>query len=308
MATDAIIGNRNEHSKIRYTQTLLWIAGMEVLLFWSFLTLVGFFPTQALTSLAPIASALGFIIVGLGILEFGIVVLNVQLAWLLPDDHDESGVAPFLCGYCLLAQSLLMFPPLVMVAVVFVPLLLISLASVGWYFQKFSSLKLARNGRGAQQSPLSLRALLWMPVSLLGLGMIPILLSFVCGPYYFQLAINNWRYLGFVVMCSAIGMMSVSFLPLAICYAFLYLDRCSWSVKKVTTVILVLFFSFGIAIETILSGFGSAFMPLALIAVVMFVAGVWSGLKPWRLDGLRVVIAKPACKTSVPDVKFDDLD
>jgi hypothetical protein len=308
MATDAIIGNTNEYPRTRYTQTLLWIVGTEVLLFWSFLTLVGFFPTAAVTWLAPIASVLGFIIFGLGILEFGIVVLTVQLAWLLPDDHDESGVAPFLCGYCLLAQSLLMFPPLVVVAVVVVPLVLISLAAVGWYFQKFTSIKLAANGRVAHQSPLSLRDLLWMPVSLLGLGMIPILLSFVCGPFYFELAITNWKHLGFVVMCSAIGMMSVSFLPLSICYTFLYLDKCNRHVKILTTVFVVFCFGFGIAIEAIFSDFGSAIVPLALIVVVMFVAGVWSGLKPWRLDGLGVVIAKPVCTTSVLDVKFDDID
>jgi len=50
------------------------------------------------------------------------------------------------------------------------------------------------------------------------------------------------------------------------------------------------------------------FLILALIAVVMFVAGVWSGLKPWQLDGLRVVIAKPIYRPDVADVKFDDFN
>jgi hypothetical protein len=308
MATDAITSDTNDYPRTQYTQTLLWIGAAEVVFFWGFLVLVGLFPRQAITSFAPISSIFGFIIVGLAILEFGVVVLNVQLAWLLPDDHDESGVAPFLCGYCLLAQSLLMFPPLVMVAVVVVPLLLISLASVGWYFQKFTSLKLAKHGSVAMQSPLSLRALLWMPICLLGLGIIPIMLSLFCGPYYFELAITNWKHLGFVVICSAMGMMSVSFLPLAICYAFLYLDRCSRSAKILTTAIVILIFGSGIAIEATLSNFSSPIMPLALIAVVMFVAGVWSGLKPWQLDGLRVVIAKPIYRPDVADVKFDDLN
>ncbi len=308
MANDAITISTNEYPRTRYTQPLIWIAGSVVLFFWSFLILVGVFPNQATTSLAPVSSVLGFIIAGLAILEFGIVVLNVQLAWLLPVDHDESGVAPFLCGYCLLAQSLLMFPPLVMVSVVVVPLVLISLASVGWYFQKFTSIKLVKPGRDELQRPLSLRSLLWMPASLLGLGLIPIALSLFCGPYLFELAITHWKHLGFVVICSATGMMSVSFVPLSLCYAFLYLDRCSQSVKIVTLATVSLCFGLGISIEAILSGFGSAIVPLALIAVVMFVAGVWSGLKPWQLDGLQVVIAKPIYGTGVPDVKFDEID
>lgn len=308
MAKDAITNSNNEYPRTRYTQPLLWIAGAVVLFFWSFLILVGVFPNQATTSLAPVSSVLGFIIAGLAILEFGIVVLNVQLAWLLPVDHDESGVSPFLCGYCLLAQSLLMFPPLVVVSVVVVPLVLISLASVGWYFQKFTSLKLVRPGRDELQSPLSLRSLLWMPASLLGLGLIPIALSLLCGPFLFELAMTNWKHLGFVVICSATGMMSVSFLPLALCYAILYLDRCSRSVKILTVATVTLCFGLGIFIEAILSGFGSAIVPLALIAVVMFVAGVWSGLKPWQLDGLRVVIAKPIYRTDVLGVKFDDVN
>ena len=308
MATDAIANRNNEYPRTRYTHTLLWIAGAEILFFWSFLILIGVFPNQATTSLAPVSSVLGFIIAGLAILEFGIVVLNVQLAWLLPVDHDESGVAPFLCGYCLLAQSLLMFPPLVMVSVVVVPLVLISLASVGWYFQKFTSLKLVKPDSNVMQCPMSLRSLLWMPASLLGLGLIPIVLSLFCGPYLFELAINNWKHLGFVVICSATGMMSVSFVPLALCYAILYLDRCSRTVKTLTLATIALCFGLGISIEAILSGFGSAIVPLALIAVVMFVAGVLSGLKPWQLDGHKVVIAKPSFGTVVPDVKFDDLD
>ena len=307
MATDAFANSTNEYPSTRYTHTLLWIAGTEVLFFWSFLCLLGVFPNLATTSLAPVSSVFGFIIVGLGILEFGVVVLNVQLAWLLPGDHDESGVAPFLCGYCLLAQSLLMFPPLVMVSVVVVPLVLISLAFVGWYFQKFTSLKLIRPGREAMQSPLSLRSLLWMPASFLGLGLIPIALSLFGGPYLFELAITNWKHLGFVVMCSAMGMMSVSFIPLALCYSFLYLCRCSQPVKILTLTTVALCFGLGISIEAILSGFGSAIVPLALIAVVMFVAGVWSGLKPWQQDGLQVDIAKPSYRTTLQDVKFDDL-
>ena len=308
MATDAIRNSANEYPRTRYTHPLLWIAGTEILFVWSFLILLGLFPNQATTSLAPVSSVFGFVIVGLGILEFGVVVINVQLAWLLPVDHDEAGVAPFLCGYSLLAQSLLMFPPLVMVSVVVVPLVLISLAYVGWYFQKFTSLKLVKPGSNAMQNPLSLRSLLWMPASLLGLGLIPIALSLFCGPYLFELAITNWKHVGFVVICSSMGMMSVSFLPLALCYSFLYLDRCSRSVKKLTLATLALCFGLAIAIEAILSGFGTAIVPIALIAVVMFVAGVWSGLRPWQQDGLQVDFAKPSYGTTLPDVKFDDLD
>jgi hypothetical protein len=308
MATDAITNSTHEYPSTRYTHTLLWIAGTEVLFFWSFLILLGVFPNQATTSLAPVSSVFGFIIVGLGILEFGVVVLNVQLAWLLPGDHNESGIAPFLCGYCLLAQSLLMFPPLVMVSVVVIPLVLISLAFVGWYFQKFTSLKLVRPGSDVMQSPLSLRSLLWMPASFLVLGLIPIALSLFCGPYLFELAITNWKHLGFVLMCSAMGMMSVSFLPLALCYSILYLDRCSRSVKRITLATVALCFVLAISIEAILSGFGSAIVPLALIAVVMFVAGVWSGLKPWQQVGLQVGIAKPIYRVNTPDVKFDEIE
>jgi len=83
----------------------------------------GLFPGNTNGSFAPLSTAVGFAIVGLGLLEFGVVVLNVQLAWILPEEHDDSGVAPFLCGYCLLAQSLLMFPPSIIVSIVLVPLL-----------------------------------------------------------------------------------------------------------------------------------------------------------------------------------------
>jgi len=92
---------------------------------------------------------------GLAVLENGIVVLNVQLAWLLPDDHDESGLAPFLCGHCLLAQSLLMFPPTIFFSIVLVPLLLVRIAGVDWYFQKFTSFRLTQPGRDEYQRPLS---------------------------------------------------------------------------------------------------------------------------------------------------------
>ena len=93
-----IDSNRREFPTTKYTETLLLIAGVVVLFFWTFLGFVGMFPGLDLGSLSAVSSAVGFAIAGLGFLEFGVVVLNVQLAWILPNDHEESGVAPFLCG------------------------------------------------------------------------------------------------------------------------------------------------------------------------------------------------------------------
>ncbi len=308
MAIDPFLGNRRDYPKTKYIETLFLIAGIEVLFSWTFLVLAGLLPSRAISSIAPASTAVGFAILGLGMLEYGVVVLNVQLAWLLPDDHDESGVAPFLCGYCLLAQVLLMFPPLIIVAIVVVPLLLISIAVVGWYFQKFTSLRLAKAGQVVFQYPLSMRSLLWMPVWLIGLGAIPLILFLFCGPNLFELAVAKGRYFGVAVICSAMGMVAVSFLPLLICYSFLFISQSTRSFQIVSTTGAVLSLGLAIAIEALASNFTSAIMPLVSLAIAMFVAGLWMGLMPWRKDGLQVVFAKPSSEGfATVDVKFDDL-
>lgn len=309
MTTNAVDYHRREYPETKYTETLLLIAAAEVLFSWAFIVLVGLFPGNAIGSLAPASTAVGFAIAGLGILEFGVVVLNVQLAWILPDDHAESGVAPFLCGYCLLGQVLLMFPPLIIVAIVIVPLLLISIACVGWYFQKFTSLKLSKAGADEHQTPLSMKALLWMPVCLLGLGLLPLMLVFFCGPSYFEFAITNAKYTGVVVIWSSIGMVGVSFLPLMVCYAFLFWSQCNRFFQTVLATIALLSLGLAIVVEALASNFTSGVMPLLSIAMFMFVSGLWLGLSPWRKGGLHVVFAKPlvACR-GMHDVKFDELD
>ncbi len=308
MPSDAIGGSRGGYPKSKYSEVLLLIAGSEVLFAWTFLVLVGLFPGNAFSSLAPVSAVVGFIIAGLGILEYGVIVVNVQLAWILPDDHDESGVAPFLCGYCLLGQVLLMFPPLIIVAIVAVPLVLISVACVGWYFQKFTSLKLSKPDRLSYQHPLSLKALLWMPVCVLGMGVIPLLLPLFFGPYFFELAITHGKHLGVIVICSSIGMISFSFLPLLACYGFLYLSRCARSMQILAIAVVILSLFTAISIEAIASNFTSAIMPLVSLAIVMFVSGLWVGLNPWRRDGLHVVIAKPMSKSpTISEVRFDDV-
>jgi len=306
-ATENAFLNRRDYPKTKYTETLFLIAGIEVLFSWTFLVLVGLLPSRTISSLAPASTAVGFAILGLGILEYGVVVLNVQLAWILPDDHDESGVAPFLCGYCLLAQILLMFPPLIIVAIVVVPLLLISIAVVGWYFQKFTSLRLSTAGQEVFQYPLSMKSLLWMPVWLLGLGLIPPMLFLFCGPNLFELAVTNGRYLGVAVICSAMGMVAVSFLPLLVCYSFLFISQSTRSFQIVSTAVAVLSLGLAMAIEALASNFTSAIMPLVSLAIAMFVAGLWMGLLPWRKDGLQIVFAKPSHGFAVVEVKFDDV-
>lgn len=298
----------NDHPKARYTETLLLIAGAEVLFTWTFLVLVGLFPGSSFGSLQPISSIVGFAIVGLGILEFGVVVFNVQLIWLLPEDHDESVVAPFLCCYCLLGQVLLMFPPLIIFAIVLVPLVLISIASVGWYFQKFTSLKLAKPDRLAQQTPLSMRAILWMPVFLLVLGAMPIAIAMFFGPYVFEFAVRHTDHIGIVLICSAIGMTSVSLVPLMACYGFLFLSRRGSIFQFTVAATVVLSLSLAILIEAIACNYTSAVMPLVSLAIFMFVVGVWAGFKPWQNEGLQVVIAKPAISANaLTEVKFDEL-
>lgn len=308
MANSAFGSNSRHYPRSKYTETLLLIAGLEVLFTWTFLFLIGLFPGRAFGTLEPISSAVGFAIVGFGILEFGVIVLNVQLIWLLPEDHDESGVAPFLCGYCLLGQVLLMFPPLIILAIVLVPLVLISVAGVGWYFQKFTSLKLAKPNRDERQKPLSMQALLWMPVCLLGLGILPIVVTMFCGPYFFEFALNHTEHLGIVLICSAMGMISVSLLPLFGCYGFLYLSQCSQSFRLTATAVLVFGLLLTMAIEALASNYTSSIMPLVSLAIFMFVGGLWVGLRPWQNDGLQVVFAKPIRRTEMSEVRFEDLN
>ncbi len=308
MSADHAQQKQHEYPKNTHTETLLLIAGVEVFFFWTFLLCVGLFPGNATGPLAPISSAIGFAILGLGILEFGIVVLNVQLAWILPDEHDESGVAPFLCGYCLLAQSLLMFPPLIIVAIVFVPLLLISIASVGWYVQKFTCLKLAKPNSLAFQHPLTLRNLLLMPVGLLGLGLLPVSLLLFFGANYFENVVGTSSSFGFVIICSAFGMLSISFLPLVICYLVLFVWQRDRVFQMWAFASTILFFVFAMTVETIASRFTSCVVPLVALAATMFAAGVWTALTPWMKSGLRVVVAKPHPPiTSQEYLKFDDL-
>ncbi len=290
-----------------YTATLVWIAGAVVLSTWAFLVFVGLFPGSALGTLQPISSAVGFAVIGLGLVEFGVVVLNVQLIWLLPDDHDESGAAPFLCGYCLLGQGLLMFPPLIILAIVLVPLVLISIAGVGWYFQKFTSLKLGKLDRVEHQDPMSIRALLWMPVFLLVLGLIPLGLAMFFGPYVFDFALSNSDRLGIVLICSAMGMMSVSLLPLIACYGFLFFSQCTRAIQVAAVATVIVCFCLSVLVESLASNHTSAIMPLVWLASFMFVIGVWAGLKPWQKEGLHVVFAKPRVSSgSIAGVTFDE--
>ena len=308
MATDSVGDNPGGYPKSKYTEVLILIAGSEVVFAWTFLVLVGLFPGNSFRSLAPVSVVVGFIIAGLGILEYGVIVVNVQLAWILPEDHDESGVAPFLCGYCLLGQVLLMFPPLIVFAIVAVPLVLFSVAGVGWYFQKFTCLKLSKPDRHPYQHPLTLRALLWMPVCVLGMGVIPLLLPLFFGPYFFELAIANGKHLGVIIICSSIAMVSFSFLPLMACYGFLFLSRCNRSSQILATAVVILSLSLAISIEAVASNFTSAIMQLVSLAILMFVSGLWVGLNPWRKDGLRVVIAKPMSNApAIHNVRFDEL-
>ena len=308
MAVEAGGTKPKDYPKSKYLETLLLIAGAEVVFTWLFLVLVGLYPGTPIGSLEPISSAVGFAIIGLGILEFGVVVLNVQLLWLLPADHDESGVAPFLCGYCLLGQVLLMFPPLIVLAIFVVPLVLLSVAGVGWYFQKFTSLKLARPDRSEQQKPLSMQAILWMPVCVLALGLLPLFITLFTGPYFFELAFHNTKYLGIVIICSSIGMMSVSCLPLLLCYGYLLFSQCARSFQWVVAIIGVFSLGMTIAIEALASDFTSSIMPLVSMGIFMFVGGLWAGLKPWQNDGLQVVFAKPTgTNEALGDVRFEDV-
>ena len=102
-------------------------------------------------------------------------------------------------------------------------------------------------------------------------------------------------------------MVTVSFLPLLVCYSFLIISQSTRSVQIVSTTVAVLSLGLAIAIDALASNFTSAIMPLVSLAIAMFVAGLWMGLTPWRKDGLQIVFAKPSHGFVVVEVKFDDV-
>jgi hypothetical protein len=308
MAIDSASYELIPYPKTEYIHTLLIVGVVEIALSWLFLALSGLVPNAYASMLQPITAILGFVLIGVGVIEFGVVVVTVQLAWILPDDHDESGVSPFLCGYCLLGQSLLMFPPTIMIAIFLVPLLTISLSWVGWYFQKFTSLKLSTRQRPATQKPLSMSSLLWMPAALLGLGAMPLLPLLFLGPTIFDLAMTNQQYIGFVVICSSIAMASIAIGPLTVCYGYLFLNQCSRGTRSIVIVAIAMTLVMAFAVEFLASDYTSAVVPYVAIAMVLFAGGVWAGLRPWELAGLHVVIAKPLMRAeAIEDIPFDQI-
>ncbi len=61
-----------------------------------------------------------------------------------------------------------------------------------------------------------------------------------CEPNLFELAMTNSRYLGVAIICSAMGMVTVSFWPLLVCYSFLFISQSTRSFQIVSTTVAVL--------------------------------------------------------------------
>jgi len=146
-----------------------------------------------------------------------------------------------------------------------------------------------------------------MPVALIGLGAIPMSLILFYGPNYYDV-VGNSEYFGFIIICSALGMISLSFLPLVACYLFLIIRQQNrgfqvWSIA--TTIIGVVL---AVIVEALASGFRSVVVPLVSLAATMFLLGVWIGLRPWIKAGLQVVVAKPYPPIRAAEyVRFDDI-
>ena len=306
MATEKLSRPSKNYPTIPYTETLMVVAGVVVLIAWAFLLSTGsnqfsFIAGKsgaALSSLDPVSSALGFMLLGLGFVELGVVVWTVQLAWILPNDHDESGVSPFLCGYCLLGQFLLMFPPLIMLAVVVVPIGLFTLACIGWYFQKFTGLKLSLRGDDQYQNPITMWDLLMMPIYLICFAAIPL----------GALTFFSYEVRGMFVITVTIGMLLAALVPVLLCYSFLYLYRLKNSIRRMIGVAVVVVICLIVWLEGMLTQGASGVTLAIAFGLAMITAGMRLGFHPWMNEGIQVVIARPyfATKTQA-SIGFDEV-
>jgi len=289
--------SKANRQRVSYIETLMLIAGIEVVLTWTMMISFGLSGAPGGT-IDPITSILAFAIAGLGLLEFGVVVWNVQLTWLLPQDHDQAGESPFLCGYCLLGQLLLMFPPSILVALVCVPVLLFCVSTIGWYVQKFTSLRLAYSSQEEFQKPLGLRELLMMPVYSIGLGLFPVPLTMIF----------RERQPGLFFLTYIFALLATAFVPVILCYAFLYLCRYSWKVYFAVVFGLVSLCLSAVTSEMVLNNGKSSIALIVSAGVLMFVAGLWIGYRQWLESGMRVVIAKPLlAQVEIRSPAFDEL-
>ena len=272
---------------------LVYSAGIQVVVAW--LCLLGAYLSNGDSDMVRFLA----IVVGcFSTFELGIVVFVTQLIWLLSDDEAEARSMPFIVGYVLISQSLLLLPVSIIVTIWMIPLIIATVVWIGWYFQRFTCFRLALTESSIHQGPLSLISILLLPMWGLVSGLL------IASPF---LMFGITKEPGtFIIYCS-IGVFLGALIPVGIAYGVLANLRKGKLCKWATIATLLFSGSLGTSLELYFTGW--AFWTVVSIAAIgFFVTGQWIAFQSYRIRGMRVLRVSPTISPiNSLAVKFEDV-
>jgi hypothetical protein len=273
---------------------LVYTAGVQVVVAW--LCLLGAYLSNGD---GDIVRFLAIVVGCFTAFEFGIVVFVTQLIWLLTDDEAEARSMPFIVGYVLISQSLLLLPVSIIITIWMIPLIIAAVVWIGWYFQRFTCFRLASTEVFIHQGPLSLISVLLLPMWGLVSGLLIATPFLMFGMFAEEPA-------PFIIYCS-IGLFLGTMIPVAVAYCVLANLRSGKIFRCATIAVLLFLGTLGVSMELYFTGW-AFWSVVSMAAIAFFVAGEWIAFQSYRTRGMRVLrVAPTICITPSLSVKFEDV-
>ncbi|MCE3018329.1 MAG: hypothetical protein LW870_20940 [Pirellula sp.] len=273
---------------------LVYTAGIQVVVAW--LCLLGAYLSNGD---GDIVRFLAIIVGCFTAFELGIVVFVTQLIWLLSDDEAEARSMPFIVGYVLISQSLLLLPVSIIITLWMIPLIIAVVVWIGWYFQRFTCFRLGSTEVSIHQGPLSLISVLLLPMWGLVSGLL------IAAPFL-MFGMFAEKPGPFIIYCS-VGLFLVTLVPVAVAYCVLANLR-SGKIFRCATIAAILFFgTLSSSIELYFTGW-AFWSVVSMATIAFFVAGEWTAFQSYRTRGIRVLRVSPTISlTHARAVKFEDV-
>lgn len=231
--------------------------------------------------------------------ELGIVVFVTQLIWLLSDDEAEARSMPFIVGYVLISQSLLLLPVSIIITLWMIPLIIAVVVWIGWYFQRFTCFRLASTEVSIHQGPLSLMSVLLLPMWGLVSGLL------IAAPFL-MFGMFAEKAGPFIISCS-VGLFLGTLIPVAVAYCVLANLRSGKIFRCATIAALLFVGTLSTTIELYFTGW-AFWSVVSMAAIAFFVTGEWIAFQSYRTRGMRVLRVAPTISMAHSlSVKFEDV-
>jgi hypothetical protein len=273
---------------------LVYTAGVQVVVAW--LCLLGAYLSNGD---GEIVRFLAIVVGCFTAFELGIGVFVTQLIWLLSDDEAEARSMPFIVGYVLISQSLLLLPVSIIVTIWMIPLIIAAVVWIGWYFQRFTCFRLAATEVSIHQGPLSLISVILLPMWGLVSGLL------IAAPFL-MFGMFAEEPGPFIIYCS-VGLFLGTLIPVSVAYCVLANLRSGKIFRCATFAGLLFLGTLGTSIELYFTGW-AFWSVVSMAAIAFFVAGEWIAFQSYRARGIRVLRVSPTISlTHSRAVKFEDV-